>query len=195
LAGDVEKAVLTEANAAGDLYRTSEALEPAARDRLQREIAGYVAQVLADEWPALQHARRSAPTQQAMDRLARDVVTLQPATPREERVWPRLAEQTDDLLDARRQRLFLGEEGVGAVTWMVILLGGAVTIGFACFFHFASRGRQRVLTALMATVLALMIFLLLAMDHPLWGRLSVQPTAFLELRENLAHLHAPSSLR
>jgi hypothetical protein len=40
-----------------------------------------------------------------------------------------------------------------------------------------------------------MLFLIVAMDHPLWGRLSVQPDAFRSLLSNYARMtgEAPPS--
>ena len=43
---------------------------------------------------------------------------------------------------------------------------------------------------LFTVVLAVPVLLLLSMDHPLWGDFSVQPSNFVELRDNLARLPA-----
>ncbi|HYJ80426.1 MAG TPA: hypothetical protein VEW03_12515 [Longimicrobiaceae bacterium] len=186
--GDVEQAVVTEANAAGDLFRSMEALEPPARSRLQAMLARYVSLVVTEEWPASRHGRRSDTTWRAIDQLARAIDTFQPATPAEERMLPDLVTDSDALLDARRMRLFLGQQGIGAVTWLVIVVGGIVTLGFACCFYMERPRTQLLLTGLMGGMLGLMLFLVVAMDHPLWGRLSVKPDAFLELRTNFEHM-------
>jgi hypothetical protein len=196
---DVRRAVSTEANATGNLFRVTGGLEPASRLRLRREIAEYVRLVVDDEWPATQHARASAPTWRAMDRLAADVYTFVPATPREERVYPQLVDEMEEVLDARRDRLHLGEEGVGAVTWTIILLGGMITIGFAAFFRMGSVRAHLLLTSLAAAMFGLMLFLLLAMDHPLWGRVSIGPGPFQDLKASFlrqqAEMVAPPTAR
>ncbi|HVG45302.1 MAG TPA: hypothetical protein VM890_11245 [Longimicrobium sp.] len=196
---DVRRAVSTEANATGNLFRVTGGLEPASRLRLRREIAEYVRLVVDDEWPATQHARASAPTWRAMDRLAADVYTFVPATPREERVYPQLVGEMEEVLDARRDRLHMGEEGVGAVTWTIILLGGMITIGFAAFFRMGSVRAHLLLTSLAAAMFGLMLFLLLAMDHPLWGRVSIGPGPFQDLKASFlrqqAEMVAPPTAR
>lgn len=187
----VERAVSAEANATGDLFRVMSGLEAADRDRLQRELGVYVEEVIHVEWPATQRAESSPPTWAAIDRISREVYTFQPSTPREERVYPQLAHELEEVLDARRERLFLGEKGVGAVTWAIIVLGGRmITVGFAAFFHMRNHRAQTFLTALAASMFGLMIFLLLAMDHPLWGKVSVQPDAFRDLEANFARVRA-----
>jgi hypothetical protein len=187
---DVEAAVTREANATGDLFRALAGLEPANRDHMQRELAAYVLLVVNDEWPATQRAETSVRTWTAIDRLSREIYTFQPTTPREERVYPLLTHEIEEVLDARRDRLFLGQQGVGAVTWTIIVLGGLITIGFASFFGMENPRAQTFLTALAASMFGLMIFLLLAMDHPLWGKVSVEPGPFLDLESGFVRMHA-----
>ncbi|HEX6749840.1 MAG TPA: hypothetical protein VF092_21285 [Longimicrobium sp.] len=181
---DVEHAVASEANAIGDLYRVTEGLEPASRMALQRQVARYVQSVITVEWPATQRAENSPATWDAMDDLSHGIYTFRPSTPQEERVYPQLVNEIEEVLDARRDRLFLGERGVGAVTWTIILLGGVITIGFAAFFNMRNGRAQLILTSLLAVMFGLMIFLMTAMDHPLWGRVSVDPGPFRELVVN-----------
>lgn len=188
--GEVEAAVITEANAAGDMFRTLDAMGPASRAHLLGDLSGYVDSVVRDEWPASRHGRTSAATWRTVDELAREVHTFQPSTPVEERLHPELLEALDELLDARRVRLFLGEQGIGAVTWTVILVGGVITLGFACFFYMDRVRTQLLLTGMMGAMFGLMLFLLVAMDHPLWGDLGVQPDAFRELQTDFARLRA-----
>jgi hypothetical protein len=188
--GDVQQAVVSEANATGDLYRVLLGLEPANRARLDGELGSYVNLVIEDEWPATNHGGQSLRTWRAMDRLAYDVYTFRPATPQEERVYPQLVNEVEEVLDARRMRLFLGQQGVGHVTWSIVLLGGLITIGFAAFFWMENTRAQMILTSLMAAVFGLMLTLLVTMDHPLWGSTAVDPGPFRELRVNWVRIQA-----
>ncbi|HET7231122.1 MAG TPA: hypothetical protein VFJ16_14010, partial [Longimicrobium sp.] len=160
--GDVEQAVGNEANATSDLYRVLSGLEPANRDRLQRDVAAYVYLVLTDEWPRARHGERSDRTFRAVDHLSTEVYTFRPSTPQEERVYPQMMTEIDEMLDARRERVFLGSQGVGVVTWTIVLLGGVITVGFAAFFRMENHGAQLILTSMMAAVYGLMLTLLVS---------------------------------
>ncbi|HEX8906515.1 MAG TPA: hypothetical protein VF771_16815, partial [Longimicrobiaceae bacterium] len=168
-------------NATGDLYHVMAGLEPANRVRMQRQLAAYVQSVVLVEWPATQRAGSSLPTWEQMDHISNEIYTFRPSTPQEERVYPQLVNEIEEVLDARRDRLFLGNRGVGAVTWTIIILGGLITVGFAAFFSMRNLRAQLLLTSLMAAMFGLMLFLIAAMDHPLWGRLSVDPGPFRQL--------------
>lgn len=188
--GEVEEAARAEASAAGKLYRALDGMTPATRAALQGELGEYVRMVIEDEWPATSQGETSESTWRTLDGLARRIHTHEPASPAEERLLPVLLEEMDEMLDARWRRLFLGQSGIGAVTWIVIVLGGAITLGFACFFHMERLRSQLLLTGLTAAMFGLMLFLIVAMDHPLWGRLSVRPDAFREIQANFARMRA-----
>jgi hypothetical protein len=189
--GEVEQAVVSEANATGNLYRVIMGLEPANRDRLHHAVERYVYLVVNDEWPATHHGRESPRTWAAINAMATEIYTFRPATPQEERVYPQLVGEMAEVLDARRLRLFLGSQGVGPLTWTIVLLGGAITVGFTAFFGMSNERAQALLTTMMAAVFGLMLTLLVAMDHPLWGSAGVSPGAFLELQENWTRLELP----
>ena len=96
---------------------------------------------------------------------------------------------TNSLLDRRRERLFVGQQGIGGTLWVVIILGGMVTIiGYACAFQVHSLRTHLAVTGLMAVMFGLMAFLIVAMDHPLWGHLSVTPDALMTVRTNITRL-------
>jgi hypothetical protein len=74
-----------------------------------------------------------------------------------------------------------------------------ITVGFAAFFRMGSVRAHLLLTGLAAAMFGLMLFLLLAMDHPLWGRVSIDPGPFRELeagfRRQQAETGAPPQVR
>jgi hypothetical protein len=192
--GAVEEAVVAEANAAGDLFRVMMGLEPANRVRLQRELGTYVDRLIEDEWPAARSGRKSDSTYAVQNRLADAIYMFVPSSAKEERVYPQLVDKIGVMLDARRLRQFKGQQGVGDVTWTIVILGGLITVGFAAFFWMENVRAQMILTSMMAAVFGLMLTLLVAMDRPMWGKVAVEPVPFQELRDNWFRLH-PESVR
>jgi hypothetical protein len=189
----VERAVQNEANAVANLYRASAGLEPAQRERLRGQLAVYVRAVLQREWPASRHARSDTATWVAMDRIADGIYRFVPASAAEERTYPQLVHEMEEVLDARRDRLFLGTRGAGGLTWAILLLGGMITVGFAAFFHLGQLRVQLLLTGLAGAMLGLMMVLMLAMDRPLWGRSGVKPGPFEEIQRSWPRLQAEAA--
>ena len=183
----VDDAVLTEASKVGDLYRNLDGLAEPDRSRLQEEVRRYVDLVIDKEWPANNLGRQSDETHRAVDYLARHVIQLHPSTADAQVVQGALLQDVDDVLDARRKRIFLGQSSMSPIMWLIIAAGAVITIGFAAMFPMR-RGRQIAIMCMAATMFALMIFLVIAMDRPLRGDLSVQPDAFRMIKVNIAHL-------
>lgn len=182
---EVETVAMREADLIGDLYVDLEGLPEPQRSHLQGLARRYLDAVVEKEWPAVARGDHSDETQSLVDSLARGIVTYRPEGPGSEVLFGEVLAGVNELLDQRRERLFLGTAGVGAVTWWVVMIGAFITIGAAWFFHTPSARAHYALTGSMAVMFGLMIFLIVAMDHPLMGQFSVQPEAFERVRENL----------
>jgi Protein of unknown function (DUF4239) len=188
--GDVDEAAVREASSVGDMYRLIDGLSEPTRSVLLKDVQRYVHSVVNTEWPAVAAGHDSPETVRDIDDIVHHVVLFQPVTAHDHDLYPHIVNTMQKVLDGRRERLIDGVSGIGGVTWAVIILGGLITLGFACTFHMASRRAQLVLTGLMGTSFALMIFLIIAMDHPLWGDLSVDPDAFQALETSFARMQA-----
>lgn len=185
---EVEQAVLNEASAVSDLYRNVDGLSEPARSDFQRQTRQYLDSVIDKEWALQRRALTSEDTWAIMDRIARGIAKLWPENPHDQMLMPQLLGDVDELLDRRRERLFVGQQGIPVTLWVVIILGGVVTIGYACAFHVQSVRTHLAVTGMMAVMFGLMAFIIVAMDHPLWGDLSVGPDALVRVRENIARL-------
>lgn len=181
----VETLVMTEANLAGDLYRDIEGLNEPTKSELQSLTRQYLDSVAEVEWDLVSRGERSEETWYLIDELLRKSITYQPSTDAELVVFAEVLHGVNLMLDQRRERLHLGNTGVGLVTWLVVLLGGLITIGMAWFYHTPSAKAHYWLVAMMSSMYGLMIFLIIAMDYPLRGEYSVQPDVFREVHENL----------
>lgn len=184
----VEDAAFAEASKVSDLYRNLDGVEGPDRARLQAEASHYVDLVLEKEWPANNRGEQNLETILAIDYLARHVIQLHPSTGDAQVVQQALLADIDDVLDARRKRIFLGQASMSPIMWLIIITGAAITIGFAALFPMRHRGRQIAIMSLAAIMFGMMIFLVVAMDRPVRGELSVQPDAFRLIKSNIAQL-------
>lgn len=182
---NVESVVVQEANIVSNLYRNLEAMPEPARVELKGLTSRYLDAVITKEWPAVAKDERSELTWRLADSLVRAVITYEPTTEHAKAVYPEVLRLTNRMLDQRRERLFLGTSGVGTVTWMVVLFGALITIGVAWFFYALTPRTHYLLVGTMSAMFGLMIFLIVALDHPLWGTMSVQPDALVTVQKNL----------
>jgi hypothetical protein len=186
---EVEMIVMKEAYLAGDLYLDSEGLSEQGGLEIQELTKQYVDAVIEKEWPAIsagnlveQQTRSIQETRSIIDRLSHAIITYEAESNRDLVVYAELLSGVNDLLVQRRERLHLGVDGVGVVTWMVVVMGALITIGMAWFYNTRGTRAHYGLVASMSLMFGLMIFLIIAMDHPLWGKFSVTSEPFKEVQ-------------
>ena len=179
----VEMAVTNEASAAADLYRGFEGYDQPARDQLQARVTAYLVAVTEDEWPAMSDRRGTTAANQAVESLASAIVRHDPVNTREEWLHGQTLTELDLLLDQRRLRLEKGTEGLPGAMWLVVIVGGLITIAYTFLFNLESLSLHVLLTVLLAATTGLVVFLVYSMAEPLAGGVAIQPAPFLEALE------------
>ena len=176
-AGDASE---REAAAVANLFRQFEGYPDPARQRLEARLRAYVGLLVGEEWRALQRGETSVRTTRARDALAREWVNFEPRGSREQLLYSATGRELEELLDARRSRLAAGRAGLPGPLWAVALLGAALTVFCTYFFHMEHERTQIVVTSTIAASLGLLVYLILVLDHPLWGTYGIRPAVFVE---------------
>jgi hypothetical protein len=169
-----------EAAALTNLYRVVQGYPEPARQRLETQVGTYVGSLLADEWPAVQRGQTSVRTGRALDALVRGWAAFEPGAERERLLHSSTWHELDAVLDARRSRLTAGQAGLPGPLWAVVLLGAVITIGSMHVLRMQNERAHLVLTVATGTVLGLVIFVIVVLDHPLWGKQGLGPEPIAE---------------
>lgn len=175
-----------EAAALATMSHQFEGYPEPARQRLRARLRAYLQLLITEEWPALQHGQAGERTEAARDELAREWATFDPRAGREQLLYAATAREVEAFLDARRARLAAGRAGLPAPLWAVALLGAALTVGCTFFFRMDDERTQRLMTSAVAASLGLVIYLILVLDHPVWGTQGLGPRPFVEVLHTVA---------
>jgi hypothetical protein len=97
------------------------------------------------------------------------------------------------LYGARGSRLAAVQGHIPGVIWWVIFLGGAITTGYTYLFGFDDLRMHLITTAAVSTSMALVVVLILALDWPFRGAVSVTPDALIKTEQSWNDLSFPSS--
>jgi len=65
--------------------------------------------------------------------------------------------------------------------WVVVFVGGVLTIVVSFFFHMSDRRAHACLTSALAVFIGLMIFLIASLDNPFRGPNGVDPDSYQRL--------------
>jgi hypothetical protein len=172
-----------EAGSVGHVFRLADGLEPATRKTLQHTCLDYVSAVLDEEWEAMEQKQASQAAWDAYSKLWYVSVTFEPKTDGQSDVHQALLDAMRSLGNFRIKRFAVMATQMPIGMWIVVFVGGIATIIMTYFFEVKSERVQIMMTALVATVMALNIFLLANYDYPFSGDVHVPPRAFELQRE------------
>jgi hypothetical protein len=183
-----QKDTESEAVAISDLLRDSEGLPPAVRPAIQQSLIAYINDVVNDEFPRM---RRGEPIEQQSDHLTRvwqSFLQVQPVTEREISFYRESITRLDDLGSARKSRISSSQSEIPGEMWVMLLGGGAVMLIFTYLFGTPDLVLHGVLIALAGALLAFVLYLIFAMEHPFVGTIAVGSDPYLHALETWSQL-------
>jgi hypothetical protein len=183
---DADRALAREAGCAATIYRLSGGLDETTAATLRADLTAYLKSVLADDWPAMSVGRSSRVTTQVLNDLYTTLVHFRPADLHDSDVQADLLNQLDEMTRARRDRLVMAEGTVPNVLWFVLFLGAALTISFTFFFGTDNLIAQSCMTGILAAIILSAVLVVIAMDRPFTGAITVSKEPIRAVLEELA---------
>jgi len=145
---------------------------------LRAALRDYVREVVDDEWPKMQKGERSVSARLLLESVDRDVRNLKADTPERVNIQARMLEAMDLALQDRDARISEEATGISSVMWAVLIIGAFVTVGFTYLFGFKQNVMQWLMIGALSVLIGLVLFLIVALDFPFRGGLTVGPEAF-----------------
>jgi hypothetical protein len=177
--------VSEEADLVNSLFRDVEAYPVAERDGLRLLLREYVDTVINTEWPATQQGRENKRAALVVDAVFSRWLSFEPTSESQKMVVAEMFGRLNNFVSVRQHRIQTGVSGLDAVLWVGVTGGAILTIGLTSFFKTDNQRLHRVLTAALGFMIGMVVYLILALDHPLWGEVSVRPTAFEVVAESM----------
>jgi membrane protein implicated in regulation of membrane protease activity len=172
-----ENAAAQEAAALVDVARTCDGFPEPARSQVHDLLRQYAEIVITQEWqPTNPDAPNGEGSPQALA-VINQVWTIYRGLPSTS-VDSSTTTALDELSQARAARLLANEASLPAPFWFVLVVGAAITICFCLVLHMVDIRLHAGMTALLTGLLAMCIWLIVAINQPLAGDLHVSPDAF-----------------
>ena len=129
-------------------------------------------------------SRSSQTVTRAMDAAYAVLLTFTPNDGRGTALLDEALRQLDQLTEARRTRLVLASGAVPGVLWFVLFGGAVLTTGFTLFFGTENLRVQAAMTGILAFLIFSGLLVIIVIDHPYAGPVSVQPEALSAVLED-----------
>jgi Protein of unknown function (DUF4239) len=151
--------------------------EPEGR-HIQELARSYARVEVRQEWPLMERGKSSPKAYELLDGMRASVEALHPTNDAQTVLYDNLLQRLHELGAARRARLLEAEEGLPAILWAVLLVGGVITVGFTYLFGLRSTTVHVLMVAALALIIGLVLFTVAALDYPFRGDVRIGPEAF-----------------
>ncbi len=176
-----EGIVQEEAGYMGNLYRDTKGFPDKVGDEMRKTLKGYADAVIQEEWPVQQRGELPSAGWKPLHKLHRQLVSFDPQTRGQAVIQADFLRTLNELYKARQARLTAAAGHIPDVIWWIIAIGGALTVAFSYLFGFESFRLHLTMTGAIAASLTLVIVLIIALDWPFRGDVSVSPQAYIDV--------------
>jgi hypothetical protein len=179
-----------EANKLSNLMLDSAGLPLQIATAVRADLDKYIDIVVKSEWPSQQAGKLGdavfEPGWTALAHLSTQLAEFEPATLGQNVNKGEMLHVMNELIKARRSRIVAAGEHLPGVVWQILLLAGAVAVGYTYLFGAHNFRIHLAITGLISATISLVFVLIIALDYPFRGEVSVGDEAFLSVRATAA---------
>jgi hypothetical protein len=168
----------SEAAAVEQVYHLAGRLPDSERSRIQELAVSYSEGVVEKEWALMREGRSSPRAETLLDELRHSVQSYEPQTDAQDALYAEALAEVDELEENREFRLVAVSEGIPYIMWVVLVIGGVLTIAFTYLFGMESIWLHAVAVAGLTILLSLILHAIGILDYPFNSGVRVHPDAF-----------------
>jgi hypothetical protein len=166
-----------EANSLAEIFWIADRMPESEGRHIQELARSYARVVVNEEWPLMEQEKSSPKAWDLLDEIRVGLQSFEPASPAHQVLYEQGFERMRDLGDARRDRLLEAEQGLPAILWVVLIVGGIIVVGFTYLFGLDSTLIHLLMVAALALIIALVLFTVATLDFPFKGDITIGPEA------------------
>jgi len=167
-----------EASHIATVYRTLGGYPQPLQGDLKDSVVRYTQCIIEKAWPAQQRGEVTEAGIEIILHLWSRITQFEPKTDGQHVIHGQVLEGFNKLVEFRRRRIEATSYAVPGALWGVVLIGAAVSIFGSYLFKIQSLSVHGLLTILLATMIALLVFFIATTDHPYSGSNAIKPFAY-----------------
>jgi hypothetical protein len=167
-----------EGDALTAVYFHANAMPDPDRRQIQQLAKSYAQVVIDEEWPMMQDAQSSPRAWALMDQIRESLQNAEHSTAADQALYQNGLTRGHELYDARRLRLFEANTHIPAILWVILLLGGVITVGFTYLFGLTNTRVHTLMVVALTTVIASTLFTIYTLEDRFSGDTGLTPDAF-----------------
>lgn len=176
-----------EANSLGGISFSSAGLPAELAVRVRADVNRYIDIVTKKEWPSQRAYQMEESNYKEgwtqVRRIGLDLASFEPATQGQATVKAEMMRVASELFSARRARLLAANAHLPDAVWQMLILGLVLVAVYVFLFGPHSYKIHMAVTGLTMLSIGLVFTLIIALDYPFRGDLSVDDEAYLGVKE------------
>ena len=174
---DASKAAADEASNLVLMYKEAGAFPQPERDQARQAIVSYTRSVVEDDWPALADGQGSPKTDQALDRMYDVWAPMEPG-PQWSDQYSASVDELNTVLTLRNERIDDSGAALAPIYWVMLFVGAFLTVLHLVLLRAENRTMHLLAVGVTAAMLGMVLFLLIELNEPFRGQISLSPTRF-----------------
>lgn len=167
-----------EASAIRDLLYESEALPPETGRLFQQDVLNYTNYVINDEFSRMRQGLEIERGSPEHLRIRRTLYSANPLTRTQIAAYEEAVKSLEELGSSRSARIAAATQTLNADVWVLLIGGGLISLGFTYMFACEDFVVHAVTVGLVAALMAFVLYLILTLDRPFVGSLSVSTAPY-----------------
>ena len=180
-----EDVTINEANCIAALYRDATPFPAEFRAELKSELTNYVKAIINEEWQTMARGQRSINAQKMQEELWKLYSGFQPKNETQKIFLTESVKELNQASEMRRQRIIYASSGINPLLYFVLIAGSFITIAFTMLFGTENIIPHMIMVSLLAAMIAITLFTVIAMDYPFTGDISITPDVFIKMLSSL----------
>ena len=186
----IDAEVEQEAGALTNVYRDAEVFPEPFKSQLREGVYGYTLSVIHSELDSLAAGTTSSESERALNHLWTIYGRFEPNTANDVAWYSEILGRLNKIAEYRQMRLHAAHTGLPLLLWIVLWIGALITIGFSLLFGVQELRVHAAIIFGQAAMIAVVMFLVWALELPLGGFVHVGPGAYRDAVTAMDHMNA-----
>lgn len=177
-----ERSATQEVTYLSELWRDAQVFPTTTRTEIQRRLIAYTRSVIGKEWATMARSgTRNIDTERNYEQIWDAYYAFHPQSALQRTYYGKSISELNEMGRQRRMRLLASQMELPTILWVFLVTGGVLTVAFLYFFAPKYVASHALVTASLAGLISFSLFLVMSLQFPFTGDVSVKPDAFREL--------------
>lgn len=174
--------VSIEGSSAMGLYRDIKFYPDSAdSQKLMTVYLDFVFNVVNEEIPNMADLKPSRKTAESFSRVFYEMERVSPKNPFQVQLVGQMFKHLNELATYRSLRTAAIEAEIPPLMWLPIILGALITLTCAMLVDLEHIRMHVILNSLLGTFIGMLLFIIILLDHPFTGSLSIKPKSYMQI--------------